>query len=101
MAIKSMMLRAPLKNCHLFGEDANRRMYSRVNHVMQTTSTKSSFSLSFGLPFASMPWNSGSVLRVSPMVDTIMKAMLSTATTFRVIEKKANDKTKIKKMMKH
>ena len=100
MAIKSMMLRAPLKNCHLFGEDANRRMYSRVNHVMQTTSTKSSFSLSFGLPFASMPWNSGSVLRVSPMVDTIMKAMLSTATTFRgVIEKKnkkGNDKQKSK-----
>ena len=95
MASKSIMLRDPLKNCHLLGEVANRRRYSKVNQVMHTTSTKANFSLSVGLPSLSWPWNSGSVFNVKPIVDMMMNVMLSTATTFKkMCEKKRKKKKK-------
>ena len=72
---------APFTNFHLFGEQAKRRMYSRVNQVMHTASTMASFGLSIGLPSGSMTIMDGMVFSVNPMVDAMMKEMEMTATT--------------------
>jgi hypothetical protein len=81
MASKSIILSEPLKNCHLFGLDANRKMYSRVNQVIHIASTRASLSLSVRFPCESITWKSGRVLRHSATVDTTMKVMLRVATT--------------------
>ena len=43
---KSIMFSPPLKNFHLSGEALNRKIYSSVNHVMQTASTIANSGLS-------------------------------------------------------
>ena len=81
MARRSIVLRAPLKNCHLLGLEANLRMYSRVNQVMQTASTKARCSLSTGFPCSSMSCSAGRVLRVRATVERTMKERLTVETT--------------------
>lgn len=74
------MLRPPLKNFHLFGDDKNRNTYSNVNHVIQTASTTASLWLSSVCP-SCFSWRAGKVLKVSPIVDSTMNRMERTATT--------------------
>ncbi len=65
------------KNWQQLSSPTNRRMYSMVNQVMQTVSIMARCSLS--LPFS--PCRSGMVLRVMPIVDTMMKVMEIMLTT--------------------
>ena len=46
IAIKSIKLRGPLKNFHLFGDDQHLSKYSNVNHAIQKASMPSNIGLS-------------------------------------------------------
>ena len=81
MANTSITFIPPLKNFHLFGEVANLRMYSKVNHVMHTASTMANLGLSICLPFSSYPDILGIVFNVKATVDNTMKLIEITATT--------------------
>ena len=85
-----MTFRPPLKNSHLFGEEAKRSKYSAVNHVMHTVSTRANLALSLGTLsacalslelVADFSCSAGRVFRVRAMVDRTMKRMETTATT--------------------
>lgn len=89
IANRSITLSPPLKNFHLSGDAPKRKMYSNVNHVIQTASTVASHSLSPAatpLWLWSFCWNVGMVLRVRPIVDSTMKRMEITAITCKSIE---------------
>ena len=85
MANTSITFIGAFKNFHLPGEQANRRMYSRVNHVMQIASTMANLGLSDWLPFASVTETEGIVLSVRAIVETTMKDTEITATTYWVV----------------
>lgn len=82
MANTSITFIAPLKNCHLSGDVANRKMYSRVNQVMHTASTMASLGLSSWLPSSSSGEMALIVFKVSEMVEAMMKEIEITATTY-------------------
>lgn len=75
MASKSITLRGPLKNFHLFGEDRKRRRYSMVNQAIHTASTWARLGLSLKWPNSSLCWSSGKVLRESAMVERTINSI--------------------------
>ena len=56
MAKMSMIFMPSLRKSHFLGAPANLRMYSMVNHMMQTTSSMASLGLSVGSPLSSTPF---------------------------------------------
>ena len=81
MAKISITFMPPLRNCHFSGEVANLRMYSSVNQVMHTASTRASLGLSIWVPNLSVVEMDGMVLRVRAMVEAMMKEIDMMATT--------------------
>ena len=81
MARTSITFIAPLANFHLSGDVAKRRMYSRVNQVMQIASIMASFGLSTMFPCSSYDDIVGTVFSVRAIVDTAMKEIEIMATT--------------------
>merc|ERR1712141_832097 len=86
MAKMSMIFMPSLRKSHFLGAPANLRMYSMVNHMMQTTSSMASLGLSVGSPLSSTPAIDGIVLSVIPIVETIMKEMEMKLTTLAAKE---------------
>ena len=83
------MLRPPFKKDHLLLAAKNLKIYSKVNHAMQTTSTmaRASFSPPVGFPNSSFGVNSSNVFKHSAIVDNKITDMLTPATTCKTEQK--------------
>ena len=75
MADRSMIFRAPLKNCHLLGDAQKRSPYSSVNQDMQTASTICRYSLSMSSSWSLRICRDSSVFRVKAIVEATINAI--------------------------